>query len=86
MVEKLNELLMSRREPLRMFEELEQQNAQGFEKRRVKVTEKVFANVEIVIGEQTNLVADDLGASVFYSTPEGIRYRPLLEEDSAELE
>ena len=86
MVEKLNELLMSRREPLRMFQELEKQNAQGFEKRRVKVTEKVFANVEIVIGEQNNLVADDLGASVFYSTAEGIRYRPLLEEDSAELE
>ena len=86
MVEKLNELLMSRREPLRMFEELEKQNAHGFEKCRVKVTEKVFANVEVVIGEQSNLVADDLGASVFYRTPEGIRYRPLLEEDSAELE
>ena len=86
MVEKLNELLMSRREPLRMFEELEKQNAQGFEKCRVKVTEKVFANVEVVIGEQSNLVADDLGASVFYRTSEGIRYRPLLEEDSAELE
>jgi uncharacterized protein (DUF342 family) len=86
MVEKLNELLMSRREPLRMFKELEKQNAEGFDECCVKVTEKIFANVEIVIGEQSDLVADDLGASLFYSTPEGIRYRPLLAEDSVQPE
>ena len=75
-VKKLNELVAAREKSWKMQQELRDEVAEILGKAQIKATGKVFADVDIQMGESAVTVSEDIERPLFLMTPDGIRCRP----------
>ena len=75
-VKKLKELSDSKEKSEKTLDELQVKVEQELGKAKIEVSDKVFADVHVQMGESMVTVSEDISQPLFRMTDEGIRYRP----------
>ncbi len=75
-VKKLKELADSKEKSEKTLDELQVKVEQELGEALIKVSEKVFADVHVQMGEDRVTVSENISQPLFRMTDEGIRYRP----------
>lgn len=74
LLEQLKQLVSTREQSVKKRQELEREQRRILEEARIRVSDMVFADVQIRMGEEVLKVTEDLRQPVFHWTPDGIRW------------
>ncbi len=86
MLEKLTSLVETRKKSLRLQKELEEQSAEFIERGHIEVSDQVFAGSQIRMGDEVLEIPQDLEASEFIFSGDGIQILPPETEDQDEVD
>ena len=73
---KLKELADSKGTSQKSIDEIQSKVAAELSKAQIKVSDKVFSDVHVQIGDSKVSVSEDLAQPIFHLTEQGIRFRP----------
>jgi uncharacterized protein (DUF342 family) len=74
LLEQLKQLVDTQKKSMKKRQELEKEQVRILQEAKIRVSDKVFADVQIRMGEETLKVTEDLRRPVFFKTPDGIHW------------